>query len=112
MLGATYAYAKQDKDSGFDCSGLTQYVYAKAGINIPRTTKEQYVKSRKISRHSMENGDLVFFSTSGRGANHVGIYIGGNKFIHAPSSGRNVQISTLDDDYWKEAFYSAGTYLF
>jgi cell wall-associated NlpC family hydrolase len=111
MLDTTYSYGKQGRDSGFDCSGLTQYVYARAGINIPRTAKEQYRKSHRISRKRLENGDLVFFSTNGRGATHVGIYIGGRKFIHAPSSGRKVMISALDDQYWKEAFYGAGTYL-
>jgi cell wall-associated NlpC family hydrolase len=112
MLGSAYTHAGQDKDSGFDCSGLTQVVYADAGMKIPRTAKEQYAKSRRISRRHIGNGDLVFFSISGRGATHVGIYIGGNKFIHAPSSGRTVQVSSFDDEYWSRAFYGAGTYFF
>jgi murein DD-endopeptidase len=110
-LGARYAYGKQDPAVGFDCSGLTQYVYGKAGISIPRTAKEQYAKLKHVSRCSLMQGDLVFFTTRGCGVGHVGIYIGGNKFIHAPSTGGKVRISSLCEPYWRETFYSGGRYV-
>jgi len=110
MLDTKYAYAKQSATSGFDCSGLTQYAYAKAGINIPITAKEQYRYARRISKRNLEEGDLVFFSTNGRGATHVGIYIGRGKFIHAASTSGKTRTDSLDDPYWEDAFYRAGTY--
>jgi hypothetical protein len=110
-LGAKYSRGKQGRDVGFDCSGLAQYVYGKAGIRIARTTKEQYARSKRVSRCCLRQGDLVFFTTEGSGATHVGIYIGGDKFIHAPSTGGEVKISSLREPYWREAFYSGGRYL-
>jgi cell wall-associated NlpC family hydrolase len=110
-LGLKYSYGKQGPDVGFDCSGLAQYVYGKAGISIPRTTKDQYARSKRVSRYALRQGDLVFFTTEGSSITHVGIYIGGDKFIHAPSTGGEVRISSLSEPYWRETFYSGGRYL-
>jgi cell wall-associated NlpC family hydrolase len=110
-LGLKYSYGKQGPDVGFDCSGLAQYVYGKVGIRIARTTKEQYARSTRVARYCLRQGDLVFFTTEGSGATHVGIYIGGDKFIHAPSTGGEVRISSLREPYWREAFYFGGRYL-
>ncbi len=110
MLEKRYSYGKKDKYEGFDCSGLAQYAYSEAGMKIPRTSKAQYQKSRKISKDQLKPADLIFFSTYAPGPTHVGIYLGGGKFIHAPSEGKKVQVVDMDNSYWKKAFYGAGTY--
>ena len=84
----------------FDCSGYLQYVFAKNGINIPRTADEQYkLGLRTKSSQQLVPGDLVFFTTYEAGASHCGIYLGENKFIHASSS-KGVRVDTLQDSYW------------
>lgn len=85
--------------SGFDCSGYVQYVFKKAGVNVPRTTSQQMSTGTAVSKANLQVGDIVFFNTSGRGVSHDGIYIGNNRFIHASTS-RGVMISDLDDPYY------------
>ena len=109
MLGVPYRYGGSTPNHGFDCSGLVQYVYSQAGVQVPRTTGEQYRAALPIKRHSLEPGDVIFFRTHGRRfVSHVGIYIGSGKFIHAPSSGRHVSIDSLQDDYWRRRYTSGG----
>jgi len=110
MLNKQYKYGKQDPSWGFDCSGLTQYAYSMAGIKIPRTAKNQYENSRKISLSDIQPADLLFFSIDANGVSHVGIYIGDNKFIHAPSAGKRIQIVSIDNLYWQKHFFAVGTY--
>jgi cell wall-associated NlpC family hydrolase len=110
MLEKKYKFGEQDPGSGFDCSGLAQYAYKQAGINIPRTASAQYESSTRISKGELKDADLVFFSTSGPGATHVGIYLGNGKFIHSPSEGKKVQIVDLNNPYWKANFFGAGSY--
>lgn len=94
--------------SGVDCSGFTVAVYAAAyGLTIPRVSREQYRTSRKISTTELEEGDLVFFNTNGRGVSHVGVYLGNNKFIHASVS-RGVMVSDLFESYYLKRFVGAG----
>jgi cell wall-associated NlpC family hydrolase len=91
----------------FDCSGFTSYVCRKSGIHIPRTSIKQGRVGKKVSRSQLKKGDLVFFDTSrGRRGyiNHVGIYIGGQKFIHASSAKRRVVISSLNKRFYKARF--------
>ncbi len=111
MIGKYYRYGAQDKFVGFDCSGLTQYAYSEAGVKIPRTANSQYRRSQRLEKKALKKGDLVFFSTKGTGASHVGIYLGGNKFIHSPSAGKSVEIVSLKNSYWKDAYFSAGRFL-
>jgi murein DD-endopeptidase len=112
MLGVKYRYGGTSPNRGFDCSGLVQYSHRLAGINIPRTTSQQYRAATRISRRYLKAGDLVFFKTTpSRGISHVGIYLGNNKFIHAPSSGKRVKISSMNDKYWRKRFRSAGRIL-
>ena len=94
---------------GFDCSGLVQYSYKRVGIKLPRTAAQQYRAVRKVKRKHMTKGDLIFFHTPRRGryVNHVGIYMGNNKFIHAPGRGKRVQISKLSR-YWKSKMVGVG----
>lgn len=86
--------------SGFDCSGFTQYVYAQYGIYLPRTTGGQANVGGHVSRSNLQPGDLVTFP------GHVGIYVGGNSFIHSPSPGKSVMISSLNSSYWSPRFRS------
>lgn len=91
---------------GFDCSGYVQYIFAKAGISIPRTADVQYEFGTPIPTTELVAGDLVFFSTYTYGASHVGIYLGDNNFIHASSS-RGVTIDSLGSSYYSSRYIGA-----
>ena len=93
--------------AGFDCSGLTSFVYDEAGYSIPRSASAQYSALRPV--RVPEVGDLVFFRTMGNSVSHVGIYIGNYKFIHAPSSGKTVSIADMRIQYWKSSYAGART---
>jgi len=98
-IGVPYAFGGTTPKA-FDCSGYLQYVFAKNGINIPRTADEQYkLGLRTKSSKQLVPGDLVFFTTYEPGASHCGIYLGNNEFIHASSS-KGVRVDTLADTYW------------
>ncbi|MFZ7130863.1 MAG: NlpC/P60 family protein [Eubacteriales bacterium] len=86
--------------SGFDCSGFTSYVYKQYGINLPRTSGGQGGAGGYVSRSNLRPGDLVVFS------GHVGIYVGNNSFIHSPRPGKSVQISSLNESYWRSTYRS------
>ena len=94
---------------GFDCSGLVQYIYKREGIKIPRTAAQQYKALRKVKRSTIAKGDLVFFHMSRRGryVDHVGIYIGNGKFIHAPGRGKYVKVSKFSS-FWKRKTVGVG----
>lgn len=112
MLGVRYRYGGTSPKRGFDCSGLVQYSHKAAGIKLPRTTGQQYRHAKWISRKYLKAGDLVFFKTSvSKIVSHVGIYLGNNKFIHAPSSGKRVKISSMKERYWRKRFTGAGRVL-
>lgn len=91
---------------GFDCSGFTRYVFAQAGISLPRAADEQFDVGRSVSYSNLQPGDLVFFTTYAPGASHVGIYVGNDQFISATSSG-GVMVSRLDIGYWGNRYYGA-----
>ena len=92
---------------GFDCSGFVQYVFAQHGLSMPRVTKVQYRTGKKVGRKALEPGDLVFFSTIAPGPSHVGISLGGDRFVHAPSEGGVVRIDSLEQEYWRTRFIGA-----
>jgi cell wall-associated NlpC family hydrolase len=92
--------------AGFDCSGFTQYVFASHGIVLPRDTREQY-RSGDHVKDDIAPGDLLFFWTTGPGATHVGIAIGGGAFVHAPSSSGVVRVERLDARYWSVRYLGA-----
>jgi len=100
LVGARYHYGGNNPSRGFDCSGLVQYSYKLAGIRIPRSTQYQYQRSHYINRSQLRKGDLLFFNQEGKRFSHVGIYIGDNKFVHAPSTGKRVRVSTISNPYW------------
>ena len=92
--------------SGFDCSGFLQYVFRQNGLNLLRTSKEQYTMGVYVARNQLRKGDLVFFQTGSNGISHVGMYIGNDQFIHASSS-NGVTISNLSNSYWIRTYYGA-----
>ena len=92
--------------NGFDCSGFVQYVFRQAGINLPRMADEQSAVCKSVT--NPQEGDLVFFQTYAPGVSHIGIFLGGNRFIHASSS-KGITISSLDEDYWANHYIGAGT---
>lgn len=101
MVGRAYRTGGASPARGFDCSGLVQFSYARAGVRVPRSTEEQLEASRPVSRSSLRPGDLLFFDQDGRSDSHVGIYLGGGRFVHAPSSGKRVRVDRLDSPYWQ-----------
>jgi cell wall-associated NlpC family hydrolase len=92
---------------GFDCSGFVQYVFGQHGLVMPRETREQFRVGRRVSRGDLEVGDLVFFTTIAPGASHVGIVIGDDQFVHAPSSTGVVRVERLSSSYWNRRFVGA-----
>lgn len=100
-----------EEDYGYDCSGLTQHAYMAAGIAIPKKSTEQYRKANIILQRELKRGDLVFFNTRGTGVNHVGVYIGGGMFVHAPGIGKQIQTADLNKNYWGSRFFGAGRYI-
>src|SRR5919108_727626 len=101
MVGKPYRYGGASP-SGFDCSGLVQYSYRQAGLALPHNTDKQRSVSRLIKVAELRRGDLVFFNQEGKKYGHVGIYVGGGKFVHAPSSGKSVRSDRLDSPYWRK----------
>ncbi|MEU3568759.1 C40 family peptidase, partial [Kitasatospora sp. NPDC036755] len=105
QLGKPYVWGGNGP-SGYDCSGLVQQAYRRAGISLPRVADDQYAATTPISAGQLRRGDLVFWSDSGRasGIHHVGIYLGGGKFVEAPRPGTTVRISTLSQGYYPTHF--------
>lgn len=108
QLGTEYAYGGKSPAEGFDCSGLVYYSFRQAGVSLPRTAYGQLKRSRPVSRRTLAPGDLVFFRIYRSRISHVGIYLGNNRFIHAPSTGKSVSIARLDSPYWQKRFSRAG----
>lgn len=112
FIGVPYLWGGVSADTGFDCSGLTMTVYQLNGLDLPRHSRTQYDAGDEISPRELKKGDLVFFATRGRRIiSHVGIYIGSNKFIHAPASGKKIRINSLKEPYYEKRFMGARTYL-
>jgi hypothetical protein len=108
-LGTPYQWGGESPKTGFDCSGLVQWAYAKAGIQIPRVTDQQILAPRavKVGRKHLLPGDLVFFRDASGYVHHVGMSLGGDRFIEAPRTGLKVRISSLNDPYYAQQFTGA-----
>ena len=104
-----YVRGGRSPTTGFDCSGFVRYVFSHAiGVQLPANSASQFLAGLKVKRTDMKPGDLVFFSTGRRHRiDHVGIYLSGDRFIHAPTVGKTVQISSLDEAYWAKRFVGA-----
>lgn len=103
-----YQSGGRDPSTGFDCSGFVRYVFRHgAGAELPSDSASQYRTGKLVTRQDMKTGDLVFFRIKGKRISHVGIYLGNGRFIHAPSKGKAVSISRLDQGYWSTRFAGA-----
>jgi hypothetical protein len=112
FIGVDYSWGGTSRSDGFDCSGLARAVYQMNGLNLPRSSKEQFEAGKAIDRNQLKKGDLLFFVTSkSHGISHVGIYVGNAMFIHAPGKDKKIQKETLVDTYFKNRFVGACTYL-
>lgn len=108
-MGVPYIWGAETP-SGWDCSGFTRYVMNENGISLPRTAAEQFATGTPVERNKLQAGDLVFFTTYKPGASHVGFYMGNGKFIHASSVAKQVTISSLDEQYYKDRYIGARHY--
>jgi cell wall-associated NlpC family hydrolase len=106
LRGVPYRNGGADP-SGFDCSGFTQYVYGRHGVALPRAVRDQFRSGDKVDGDELEAGDLLFFVTEARQASHVGIAIGGDQFVHAPSSTGAVRVERFTSGYWSRRFVGA-----
>ncbi len=108
FLGTPYRFGGATPAEGFDCSGYVAYVFSRSvGLTLPHYTGAQIKKGRPVPSRQLLPADLVFFRISRWQPLHVGIYLGGNKFIHAPSSGGEVRVERLDHPYWKPRYRTA-----
>jgi len=106
LRGTPYRNGGADPN-GFDCSGFVQYVFAQHGVYVPRKVAEQYRAGQGVPAAQLEPGDLVFFTTVAPGASHVGIALGGDTFVHAPSTTGEVRVERLSATYWSTRFVGA-----
>jgi cell wall-associated NlpC family hydrolase len=110
MVGTRYRYGGTDPIEGFDCSGLVYYAYGQAGYRVPRTSQELFRTARKIAVGDADPGDLMFFQDQTK-LSHVGIYLGDGMFVHAPASGQNVAVASLDSPYYQQHLVAVGRLL-
>jgi len=107
LLGAPYQWGGSGP-SAFDCSGLVQFVHNEIGIAVPRTAEEQFKAATRVAIDELEPGDLLFFKIRGRRVSHVAIYAGSGRFVHAPQTGRAIELRALDDGYYRPRLAAAG----
>lgn len=93
--------------NGFDCSGFTQYVFGQHGLQLPREVRDQWGAGKAVKSDQIAPGDLMFFTTVAPGASHVGISLGGDEFVHAPSSTGVVRVERVSSSYWATRFVGA-----
>jgi murein DD-endopeptidase len=106
MVGAPYRWGG-DSPGGFDCSGLVYYSYGRAGATVPRTSQQLFHAARPVALNDVRSGDLVFFRVGGK-VSHVGIYLDEGRFVHAPNSGKRVEVASLSNGWYERNFIRAG----
>lgn len=112
FIGVPYLWAGTSPESGFDCSGFTMTVYQLNGLNLPRSSLEQFDAGVPVGRNGLSKGDLVFFSTTGGNkVSHVGIYLGDGTFVHAPGKGKRIRVDSMAEKYYSKRFVGARSYL-
>ena len=108
LTGIQYKYGGSSPATGFDCSGFVRYVFRNAAnLTLPPTARAIAQIGKSVSKDDLQPGDLVFFNTLKKAFSHVGIYMGDNKFIHAPRTGKTVQVDSLQNSYWASRFEGA-----
>jgi cell wall-associated NlpC family hydrolase len=107
LVGTPYQFGGNGPDA-FDCSGLVRFVHNELGIDVPRTAAEQFRAAMAVELEQLEPGDLLFFRTQGTGVSHVAIYAGSGRFVHAPQTGRTIELRALDDSYFRPRLVGAG----
>ncbi|GGP19624.1 C40 family peptidase [Silvimonas iriomotensis] len=110
LLDVNYQFGGANPEAGLDCSGLVYFIYKNAlGVKLPHNAAEIARLSRPVDRQSLQAGDLVFFNTLGRPYSHVGVYIGDNKFVHAPSSKGHIKVESLNSPWFAARFEGGRT---
>jgi cell wall-associated NlpC family hydrolase len=105
LTGIKYTYGGSNPNTGFDCSGFVRYVFRNAAnLTLPPTARAIAQIGKTVKKDELKPGDLVFFNTLKSAFSHVGIYIGNNKFIHAPSTGKTVRVESMQTSYWASRF--------
>ena len=108
LIGVSYRFGGETPEDGLDCSGLVRHVFQQVtGVTLPRTAKEMSRLGGAVTRRDLQPGDLVFFDTRRFAYSHVGIYLGDNRFVHAPRTGRDVELADLSNAYWRTRFNGA-----
>ena len=108
FLGVPYRFGGTSIETGFDCSGFVKAIYEQSiGLVLPRSAAQQAAATQTIDKSELRPGDLVFFNTMRRAFSHVGIYVGGGKFIHAPKPGAQVRVEDMGGSYWARRFDGA-----
>jgi gamma-D-glutamyl-L-lysine dipeptidyl-peptidase len=110
FVGIPYRWGGDTVVDGMDCSGFVRAVYNLCGVSIPRTAREQYRVGDVVGKDELKDGDLVFFGASADQITHVGIFVGNNRFVHAPRRGDDIKVSTIDDAYFLKRFIGAKRY--
>jgi cell wall-associated NlpC family hydrolase len=108
LIGVDYRYGGSSPEHGLDCSGLVRYVFQEVvGVTLPRTAREMARLGGRVAPGDLQAGDLVFFNTRSSPFSHVGIYLGDDRFIHAPHRGGEVEIVTMSQRYWQQRYDGA-----
>lgn len=110
FVGIPYLWGGNTVVEGMDCSGFVRAVYNLCGVNIPRTSREQFNVGREVDRSDLVDGDLVFFGASEQRITHVGIYVGNDSFVHAPRRGDNIRVSSLRENGYANKYVGAKRY--
>lgn len=110
FVGIPYRWGGNTVVDGLDCSGFARAVYNLCGVNIPRNSGEQFRVGQTVDKGDLKDGDLVFFGASPEQISHVGIYVGGGKFVHAPHRGDDIKVSSLDENYYTKKFIGGRRY--
>lgn len=110
LLDVDYQFGGKNPEAGLDCSGMVRFIYKEAvGMDLPHNAVELAKKSRSVARGALRAGDLVFFNTRGFSYSHVGIYLGDDKFVHAPSTRGHIRVESLATPYYAQRFQGGRT---